>query len=166
MSEIRPNAADSQSAATAPVWFGAVFVVIGLGIMAGMVAWPEGLNVPMWVGLAAAATFSVAGASVIAQSLGYARVGRWIAVAVVFLLAVPGLWIMLGSDEMSCTRSVSFLWSSSGEAGDLECRVVFGVGAIGTIAAGLAVAWAAWRGAGRRPEPQAVSESDRSAHSP
>jgi hypothetical protein len=82
----------------------------------------------------------------VAQSLGFAGLGKWIGVLVVFLLAVPGFWIMLGSGEMSCTRSVSFLWSSSGEGGDLECRVVFGAGAMVVLAMAVAFAWAAWRG--------------------
>ena len=140
-----PKSADRNAPAT-NLWFGALFVVVGIAIMAMMVLSPEGLNAPMWVGLAAAATFSVAGASVVAQSLGYARLGRWIGVVVVLLLAVPGLWIMLGSGKMSCTRSVTFLWSSSGTAGDLECRVVFGAGAIVVLAMAVAFAWAAWRG--------------------
>jgi hypothetical protein len=85
-----------------------------------------------------------AGASVVAQSLGFAGLGKWIGVFVVFLLTVPGFWIMLGSGEMSCSRSISFLGSGAG--GDLECRVVFGAGAIVVLAMAVAFAWAAWRG--------------------
>lgn len=140
----RPNAADDRNAPTNNVWFGVLFVVVGLAIMAGMIVSPEGLNVPMWVGLAAASTFVFAGASVVAQSLGFAGLGKWIGVLVVFLLAVPGFWIMLGSGEMSCSRSASFLSSST--AGDLECRIVFGAGAIVIVAMAVAFAWAAWRG--------------------
>ena len=140
-----PNS-DSRNDPANNLWFGVLFVVVGLAIMAGMIVSPEGLNVPMWVGLAAASTFVFAGASVVVQSLGFGRAGRWIGVFVVFLLTVPGFWIMLGSGEMSCTRSVSFLWSSSGEGGDLECRIVFGAGAIVVLAMAVAFAWAAWRG--------------------
>jgi hypothetical protein len=140
-----PKSADRNAPAN-NLWFGVLFVVVGLAILAMMILSPEGLNVPMWVGLAAAGTFSVAGASVVVQALGYPRLGRWIAVLVVFMLAVPGFWIMLGSGQMSCTRSVTFLWSSTGEGGDLECRVVFGAGAIITVAMAVAFAWAAWRG--------------------
>jgi hypothetical protein len=98
----------------------------------------------MWVGLAAASTFVFAGASVVAQSLGFAGLGKWIGVFVVFLLTVPGFWIMLGTGDMSCSRSISFL--ASGAGGDLECRVAFGAGAIVVLAMAVAFAWAAWRG--------------------
>jgi len=141
-----PKTTASRNAPANNLWFGALFVVVGLAIMAMMILSPEGLNAPMWVGLAAASTFVFAGASVVAQSLGFAGLGKWIGVLVVFLLAVPGFWIMLGSGDMSCSRSVSFLWSSSGEGGDLECRVVFGAGAIVVLAMAVAFAWAAWRG--------------------
>ena len=140
----RPNAAADRNAPTNNLWFGALFVVVGLAIMAMMILSPEGLNAPMWVGLAAASTFVFAGASVVAQSLGFAGLGKWIGVFVVFLLTVPGFWIMLGSGEMSCSRSISFL--ASGAGGDLEYRVVFGAGAIVVLAMAVTFAWAAWRG--------------------
>lgn len=123
-------------------WFGGLFVLIGLGLMAGMVVSPEGLNVPLWVGLAAASVFVFAGATVLAQSFGLARQGQWLAVLVVFGLSVPGFWIMLAPGEQSCERSVTF----AAVAGDLECRAVFGAGAFVTLAAALALALAAWRG--------------------
>jgi hypothetical protein len=114
--------------------------------MAGMVVSPDGLNVPLWVGLAAASVFVFAGASVLAQSFGFARGGQWLAVALVVLLAVPGFWIMLAPGEQSCERSVTI----AAIAGDLECRAVLGAGAFVTLAAALALAWTAWRGnAGR-----------------
>lgn len=138
-----PNS-ESRNAPANNLWFGVLFVVVGLAIVAMMILSPEGLNAPMWVGLAAASTFVFAGASVVAQSLGFAGLGKWIGVLVVFLLTVPGFWIMLGSGEMSCSRSISFL--SSGAGGDLECRVVFGAGAIAVLAMAVAFAWAAWRG--------------------
>ena len=132
-----------QSASSVhPVWIGGLFVVIGLGLMAGMVVSPEGLTVPLWVGLAAAAVFVFAGATVLAQSFGFARQGQWIAVALVVLLSVPGLWIMFAPGEQSCERSVVL----SSVAGDLECRAVFGAGAFVTLAAALALGWSAWRG--------------------
>ncbi len=123
-------------------WFGGLFVLIGLGLMAGMVVSPQGLTVPLWVGLAAASVFVFAGATVLAQAFGFARQGQWIAVLVVLGLSVPGLWIMFAPGEQSCERSVVL----SSVAGDLECRAVFGAGAFVTLAAALALAWAAWRG--------------------
>jgi hypothetical protein len=140
-----PNS-DSRNTPTNNVWFGVLFVVVGLATMAMMILSPEGLNVPVWVGLAAAATFVFAGASVVVQSLGFARASRWIGVLVAFLLAVPGFWIMFGSGEMSCSRSVTFLSESTSTAGDLECRIVFGAGAFVTLAIAVAFAVVAWRG--------------------
>lgn len=139
-----PNS-DSRNDPANNLWFGVLFVVVGLAIMAGMIVSPEGLNVPMWVGLAAASTFVFAGASVVAQSLGFAGLGKWIGVLVVFLLAVPGFWIMLGSGEMSCSRNVTFLSESTSTAGDLECRIVFGAGAFVVLAMAVAFAVVAWR---------------------
>jgi hypothetical protein len=147
-----PKTADSRDAPANNLWFGALFVVVGLAVIAGMVFSPHGLTVPMWVGLAAASTFVLAGLSVMAQSLGLARLGRSIAILVVVGLSVPGFWIMFGSGEMSCSRSVTFLGSeSSSTAGDLECRIVFGAGAVLTLAVAVAFAVAGYRDWTRRP---------------
>jgi hypothetical protein len=53
---------------------------------------------------------------------------------------------MLGSGEMSCSRSVTFLSESTSAAGDLECRIVFGAGAFVVVAMAVAFAVVAWRG--------------------
>jgi hypothetical protein len=117
---------------------GVIFVAAGLGLMAMMTVSPEGLEVPYWVGMAAASTFALAGASVIVQDLGHDLAGRLLALGAVLGLATPGLWILLDPAEKQCTASVGFFGGgATSGAGDLVCRAVFGFG--GALALAIAV---------------------------
>ena len=118
-------AATARKAVRAQVAFGAVFVCIGLGMIAMVHVDPSGLNAPYWVVIAAMLTFVVAGLSVIARALGRERLAEAIALLVVFGLAAPGLWILFDPLEKSCSATSGFF---TREAGDLECRLVFGIG--------------------------------------
>ncbi len=128
---------ETAVARTAGLWLGAVFVLIGLGVGTGMVLDPKGLTVPLWLGLAVAATFSAAGLSVILRALGYSGVAQLFGVVCAFGLALPGLWFLVEPAGGSCTRSFLFWTSTTGGA---ECRLVFGVGGIVTLL--IAVAFA------------------------
>jgi hypothetical protein len=117
--------------------FGSVFVAAGLGIMMMMTLSPEGLNAPYWVGMVAASTFALAGASVMAQGFGWNVAGRLLAVLTVLCLATPGLWILLDPAEKHCTASIGFIGGGiASGAGDLVCRAAFGFGGAITLAIG------------------------------
>lgn len=109
--------------------FGAIFVAAGLGIMVMITVSPEGLNAPYWVAMVAAATFSFAGASIMAQAMGWDGFTRFFGLVTVFSLAMPGLWILFDPAEKACTGSIGFGGISLGaNSGDLVCRAVFGFG--------------------------------------
>ena len=117
---------------------GGLFTLAGIGIVVAMTLAPEGLEVPYWVGVAAASAFSFAGLSVIAQALGFDRIGRWLALGVIAGLATPGLWILLDPAEKHCTASVGAMGGgSSFGAGDFVCRAVFGFGGALTLLVGV-----------------------------
>lgn len=118
--------------------FGGLFVATGIGIMLMITLSPEGLNVPYWVGMVAAATFAFAGASVMVQGLGWDGVGRLFGVLTVLCLATPGLWILLDPGDKQCNGSIDIGGFSLGSGvGDFMCRAVFGLGGIVTLAVGV-----------------------------
>ena len=119
-----------QSATKTGIWFGLIFALIGAGMMALMAIRQGGFNVPLWVAEIAASTFLFAGLSIIAQVKNWLRLQRICALLVVYGLAVPGLWIMLGPDTGSCQGTIGFVSQSVGNA---ECRIVFGAGGILTL---------------------------------
>lgn len=132
--------------------FGWLFVAIGLAIIVAMTVWPDGLEVPYWVAVAAASTFSFAGASVVLTGVGFPRLGRAMTLPVLVGLATPGLWILFDPGEKSCTSSGAIVLG----AGDLVCRGVFGAGAvIVLLVLALAVVAAVrdWRGRHTQPTP-------------
>lgn len=122
----------------AQLGFGGLFVAAGLGMMVMMTVSPEGLQVPYWVAMVAAAAFAFAGASVMVQGLGSALLGRLLALMTVLCLATPGLWIMLDPADKQCTASIGFFGTSTTSgAGDLMCRAVFGFGGAVTLLIGV-----------------------------
>jgi hypothetical protein len=121
---------------------------------------PSGAEAPLWIVNAAASTFVFAGLSIVANAFGYRLVGKLCGLAVAFLLATPGLWMLFDGQGASCSASVAIggMSAASGAASGL-CRAVFGVGGIATIAAALLFTWLAFRGNPRHPtavfEPEA-----------
>jgi hypothetical protein len=92
----------------------------------------EDINGPPWIAGAAGAAFVMAG---IAVAAGDRERMRWlggVAGFLVFLALVAiGHWIAFGAGERECTSTVSgFFGSRSREAGNLECRLAFGMGAL------------------------------------
>jgi hypothetical protein len=93
---------------------------------------PGSVNGPWWLGASAGAVFVAAGLAAGTQGT---FMGVWVnpvAVTVVFLgLASIGNWIAFGAGPRACTGGISVLFfSASGDAGALECRVAFGIGAV------------------------------------
>lgn len=149
--------------------FGAVFVVIGVGLVAMMTVSPQGLRVPYGIAVVAAAAFALAGLSVMAQALRWSRLGQLFAVAVVFCLAAPGLWTVIDPATQTCTASFGV---GDVAASDLTCRVVFGAGGAVTLAVSVVAAWAFVRRfrAGRYPAampmPASAEEAQRREAAP
>jgi len=86
-----------------------------------------GVKVPAVVGYLAAATFVLAGATLLLQAAGYARAAVVPAFFLVASLAGVGGWIGFGPGARSCGGTVGGL---SFLAGDALCRIVFGAGAV------------------------------------
>jgi hypothetical protein len=127
-------------------WFGMLFLAIGVAMMGWMAFDQAGLNVPLWVGEVAAATFALAGASIMLRALGHDRLAKALGIGVVYCLLVPGLWIAFGSDGSGCSVSASlpFGWLSDlTEA--LSCRIAFGIGALVALAIAIAMTYAMLR---------------------
>jgi hypothetical protein len=105
-------------------------VAIALGVLAAVMVHrhPEGLRAPAWVAYAAAATFPLAGAALIAGALGAKRLVAWLGGLIVCGLLVPGLWVALGPGGRECSWSLGFI--IGGAASELVCRTGFGLGAL------------------------------------
>jgi hypothetical protein len=144
---------------TAVTWIGLLFMAVGLGTIVMMTVSPEGLNAPYWVAVAAASTFVLAGASVVANAWGLGWLFYWIAPILLVGLATPGLWILVAPGEQHCTASVNFVASA---AGDLTCRAVFGLGGALVLAIALFAVARLVRGRGRprRTDKTADRSSD------
>lgn len=122
---------------------GLLFAGAGAGIMIMVWLDPAQARVPLWVVYAAAGCFVAAGLWIIAQTFGQKGLATLFGLAIAWLLAVPGLWILFGGDA-SCTVSLgggSLAMQAAGP--DWVCRGIFGLGGLlaGTIA--LAFTWQA-----------------------
>ena len=130
-------------------WFGLAASITGVVLYSIVHLAPEAANAPLFVLDAVAGAFFLAGVSVIAQAWNAPLLGRLSAVLVVYLLAVPGLWMLFGQDVGSCSVGVAIAGTTGqGTADGLQCRIVFGLGGLITLATALAMTWGAIR-AGR-----------------
>ena len=133
---------------------GAVFAALGVGMFVMMRLHPEGANAPEFVLDAAAGTFFCAGLSILGQAFGQPLLSRIAGLAVVYLLAVPGLWLLLGEDTGSCSVGIALGGLGSMAPGDpTMCRVVFGAGGIIVAAVAVVLTVAAIRERRRKPDP-------------
>ncbi len=140
-----------MSALQASGWFGGVFIALGIGIAVMVHAVPDAATVPLLVLDAVAATFFFAGASVVARGFGMELTARLCALVMLYLFAVPGLWLFLGDDVATCTVSGTLSGATMrGEGGELLCRSIVGIGAVLTLVAVVAftVSFVRWL---RRP---------------
>ena len=111
---------------------GALFGGSGLFMLWLALSDPSSVNGPWWLGAAAGAVFVAAGLTAGTQGTA---VGVWVtpvAVTVIFVgFAAIGNWIAFGPGPRACTGGISFLFfSGSAGAGEMECRVAFGLGAV------------------------------------
>ncbi len=134
-----------QKSRAAGIGFGAAFVAIGLLIYFGVRLSPDGASAPIWVIEAAAGAFFFAGVSQIAQTLNAPMLARLCGLVVVYLLAVPGLWMLFGGDGQCSVSHAIGATSFSGDADPLTCRLVFGGGAIVVLGFALLMTWVTLR---------------------
>lgn len=117
-------------------WIGGVFMALGLGIAVMVHAAPDAATVPLLVLDAVAGAFFFAGASVVARGFGMELAARLFALLMLYLFAVPGLWLFLGDEVATCTVSGTFSGASMGGEGDqVLCRSIVGIGSVLTLVA-------------------------------
>ena len=149
--------ADQQLSPVGRVLAALAFVAAGVfPILAAFDVGPlrsEDINGPPWIAVAAGGAFLAAG---VAIAVGQSAGGRWLAtlagtLIMIFLAAIAN-WIAFGAGPRGCTSSVAgFFLASSRAAGDLECRIAFGIGAAmvdGALLWAFGAALAKWHGPG------------------
>jgi hypothetical protein len=156
-----------QSSTSVAVGVGLGLLFAGLGVMIyAMVRMdPGAARAPLFVIDAAAGCFFFAGISVVARALNAPLIGKICALPVVYLLAVPGLWLLFGdAGECSVSGGVSGP-AVSGTAPSGACQIVFGGGAVIVLVFAVAMTMMTLRGkapaeADARPEPAERPVSD------
>jgi hypothetical protein len=129
---------------------GLASLAVGLGILLMINLDPSGAEAPLWVVNAAVSSFVFAGIALIANVFGFVLVSRFATAAIAWMLAMPGLWIMVDGQGASCSASVSLGGlSTAGSAASGLCRVVFGMGGVITLAIAIVFTVVAFRA--RRP---------------
>jgi hypothetical protein len=106
---------------------GALLMALGAGVSLAIHFQPQQLRAPAWVAYAAAGSFALAGAALIAGAYEAKRLVSWLGVLVVAALMTPALWVAFGAGGRECGFSLGFV---SGVAPDLFCRIGFGLGAL------------------------------------
>lgn len=138
------------------VLFGALFAAMGLGIYLMVHLAPDGARAPVFVVEAAAGAFFFAGVSVIGQALGITLLSRIASLAVVYLLAVPGLWMLLDGNSGGCSVGIAIAGAGLNSAADPAlCRAVFGIGGLITLAVALLFTWTALKTRRTKADPDA-----------
>ena len=134
----------------AGIGFGMIFAGLGVMIYLMVRMDPSAARAPGFVIDAAAGCFFFAGVSVVARALDAPLIGRLCALPVVYLLAVPGLWMLFGdAGECSVSGLVSGV-SVSGTAASGVCQAVFGGGALIVLLFALAMTVVTFRGSSHR----------------
>jgi hypothetical protein len=106
---------------------GALLIAVGAGISLAIHFHPQQLRAPAWVAYAAAGSFALVGAALIAGAYEAKKLVSWLGVLIVSALLVPFLWVALGPGARECGFSLGFI---SGAAPELLCRIGFGLGAL------------------------------------
>jgi len=117
-----------------PIWFGAIFVLVGafiMGIGGGIVPVdPSSVHAPGWVVVLCGAVFALAGVATWAGRFG----DEWsegFALLIVGCFALIASWVAFGPGERQFTGGVSVgPAGGGGPVGDRSGRIAFGVGAV------------------------------------
>lgn len=139
------------------VVIGSGAMAIGVGLFVAAHLYPQKASAPLFVVDAAAAAFFCAGVIVVAEVFGQRLLSRLAGLALIYLLAVPGLWMLFAGDG-ACTigGAVSGLTMAT-TGSDFTCRAAFGLGGVVVLAVALLMSWQALRG---RHRPQASLQDD------
>ena len=113
---------------TAPKWLGPI--IMALSVFIAFQKTSQG--VPQWIGYVACLSFFLAGIAVTGIAFGRPQIANILGPFLVVCLAVIPSWIAFGPGERHCSGGISFLGSALGwgNAGDTECRIVFGISAV------------------------------------
>jgi len=101
-------------------------IAVGLFIALLMDAYPEKLSVPSWLGYTVCATISIAGATLVARELNYARAANGLAIVILLCMQLITAWLAFGSGPRQCFVRGPIL---AGMRPEWLCRGVFGFGA-------------------------------------
>ena len=142
-----------------PTFFGALFLIVGVGVGYLMYSHPEGLNPewPLGMALMAAAAFAFGGLHLIAVAQGYPRASGVMLQAILVVFLVVFNWAAFFTSHYQCLETVSFLgiglvqWVPSEESCRNGMRVI--VGTIDLIIVLGLVAFAKQRWLHSRSEP-------------
>jgi len=113
-------------------------VLVAAGVLPLLAAFDVGplrradINGPPWLAAVAGGVFIIAGAAIVADRAGreHPLAGLLFASIVAGFAAIAN-WIAFGAGPRECTRTITtFFGGGSGPAGDVECRIAFGVGAL------------------------------------
>lgn len=125
----------SRSDQPAPLWFGAIFVIAGCGIMAiggGVIPVdPSSVHAPGWVIVLCGVVFALAGVMVCLNG----KTGEWMNEAFALLLmvcfATVFSWVAFGPGERQFSGGASAGGVGvGGSVGSTAGRVAFGIGAV------------------------------------
>jgi hypothetical protein len=133
------------------IGLGLLFAGLGVMIYVMVRLDPSAARAPGFVIDAAAGCFFFAGVSVVARALNAPLVARLCALPVVYLLAVPGLWVLFGDAGECSVSGFALGMSASGTASSGVCQAVFGGGAIIVLLFAVAMTVMALRG---QPPPK------------
>jgi hypothetical protein len=146
----------------AGIGLGVLFAGLGVMIYVMVRMDPSAARAPGFVIDAAAGCFFFAGVSVVARTLNAPLIGRLCALPVVYLLAVPGLWVLFGDAGECSVTAFALGVGASGTASSGVCQAVFGGGAIIVLLFAIAMTVMAFRG----QPPQKADARQESAERP
>ena len=111
-----------------PKWLGPL--LMGLAIF--IVFQKTSPGVPQWTGYTAALSFFLAGIAVTEMAFGTNQLANIVGPLIVACLAIIPTWIAFGPGERHCSGGLSILGFGLHQqnAGEMECRIVFGFAAL------------------------------------
>ena len=103
------------------IWIG----MISVSLLTGYIIYlkPEGLHVPLYIAIIALAVFLVTGLAILLHGRVAKERYHNLMQSIILLMSIIPFWIAFDPEEKECKLNFSFI------AGDLACRIGFGIGA-------------------------------------